>query len=77
MAEVVGSFVVGKALDGGVLHVTDVREHSRDVEELDGALGQRVQLGLARRHRDAVLRLETDPMPAPASMIVYPQWSNE
>ena len=55
MAEVVGSFVVGKALDGGVLHVTDVREHSRDVEELDGALGQRVQLGLARRHRDEVL----------------------
>ena len=47
MAEVVRRFVVGEYLDRRLLLMTDEVEHGRDVEELDGALGQRVQLGLA------------------------------
>ena len=47
MAEVVRGLVVSEYLNGGVLLVPDEREVGGEVQELDGALGQGVELGLA------------------------------
>ena len=47
MAEIVGGLVVSETLDGGVLHMANECEHGGYMEDLDGKLGQRVQLGLA------------------------------
>ena len=48
VAEVVRGLVVGEHLDGSVLLMPDERESGGDMQELDGALGQGVELGLAR-----------------------------
>ena len=55
VAKVVGALVVRIDVDRPLLLVSDEEEELSDVDELDRAVGERDQLGLAGRHRDAVL----------------------
>jgi len=55
VTEVVGGLVVGVDLDRLVDLVAQEPQQTDDVQRLDGAVGQRDELGLARRHRVAVL----------------------
>ena len=53
MAEVVRGLAVGACLDSTVDRVSEELDDLDHVQELDGQIGERDELGLARRHRDA------------------------